>query len=127
MSYGEGDGILALPWRVFLPNLVAPWLGLAALALALSARPDDFLAGVSHLVRPDARLSWEAVEHGVVTAPASAFGKLLALMVGVNALPLGPMAGGLLVMRGLTPRARTIYQGLSLLVVLGLGVFLLVR
>lgn len=127
VSYGEGEGILGLAWRVFLPNLLAPWVGLSTVALALGSTPADFGAGVSHLVRVDARLSWEAIEHALLTAPAGSFGRLLAFMVGVNALPLGPMAGGLLVMRSLTPRGRAIYQGLSLLAVLGLVVFLLVR
>lgn len=126
------DGYEALPgWRRALVPLAGPvavlFVASALLgpgeALASSGRlPGQYLAGVRPFgAAQEVLAGWAALAGAPVSVVA---GHVFAKLGALNLLPVGALAGGqaLLALVPLPERASTVYQGGSLLVVVGLGV-----
>jgi Zn-dependent protease len=79
------------------------------------ARPEDFVRGLTLLVRlPDVFAHWRSWNEVLRVAPIETLARLAARLVSVNLLPLAPLAGGQVISRLMSERARGIFAMVSM-------------
>jgi hypothetical protein len=115
----EPEQLAKLPIGRFVVMSLGPWLLLGAISLSLGAHPADFERGLTLLVRlPHVFAQWRSWNELLRPAPMETLARLAARLVSVNLLPLAPLAGGQVISRLMSERARGIFVIVSTIAML---------
>ncbi len=120
--------LATLSFARFSLLILMPWAALGALAvIGGGAGVDDFVRGLTLLARVrDVFTHWGAWNELLQLTPLATFARLAARIVSLNLLPLSALAGGQLLMRLMTERARIVFSIGSLLLIVAAVIYGLV-